>query len=148
MRERAIFTQRKMLEGSSFRRWCNNIKATGPSKVSKPLPNRKVWTMRFAAARGKYLPLSRRAPEAETHGQRLLSCLQVFAGTRQTAQGRFIFHLPVTCLRHPINTKCSNGVHTLRRKSAGLTLGTRGKGGTEKSGFQEGKRPTIIGAEQ
>lgn len=38
--------------------------------------------------------------------------------------------------------------HPAKRKSIGLTLGPRGKGGTEKNRFQEGKRPIIIGTEQ
>lgn len=38
--------------------------------------------------------------------------------------------------------------HPAKRKSIGLTLGPRGKGGTEKNRFREGKRPIIIGTEQ
>lgn len=113
--------------------------------MSKSLPNRRVWALRFTAARRKHLPLSQRAPGAETHCKRLLSLLQVRGG-RPSAGSYFIFLLK--CPGRPVNTERSNGAHTLRRENAGRTLGTRGKGGTERNRFQEGRRPTIIGAEQ
>lgn len=70
--------------------------------------------MHFATVRKKYLPLSQRAPEAETHHKWLLSSLQTLI--IESSYYRFIFHFPAKVSQQPINTNCTNGKRTLLKE--------------------------------